>query len=104
MSAAEEGETSFEEMYASAGEDLEVIPWALLAAQPALVSWLDRVQAAAGQAALVVGCGYGDDAEELSRRELAGFQRAGLAELDFTGEPAGDGRGRTFTAVYQRQQ
>jgi SAM-dependent methyltransferase len=205
MSAADEDETSFEEMYASAGQNLQVIPWALLAAQPALVSWLDRAQPAAGQAALVVGCGYGDDAEELSRRgyrvtafdiaptaiarcrerfanskveyrvedlfalpaawggrfalvveirtlqslpaaqraaaigaiaatvrpggavwlrclggedgapagrrpwpvsrrELAGFQRAGLAELEFTDEPAGDGRGRTFTAVYQRRQ
>ena len=29
MSAADEGETSFEEMYASAGEDLQVIPGAL---------------------------------------------------------------------------
>jgi SAM-dependent methyltransferase len=35
---------------------------------PALVSWLDRQPGAAGECALVIGCGYGDDAEELARR------------------------------------
>ncbi len=200
---AGDGETGFEELYASAGENFRAVPWALLAAHPALVSWLDRQTVPAGEAALVVGCGYGDDAEELcrrgyrvaafdiaptaiarcrerfpdsevdyrvedlfalprewdaafglvveirtlqslpvaqraaaveaiartvqpggvlwlrcfghegdgqaggrpwpvSRRELHGFDRAGLAELGFDEEPTGDERGRMFTVVYQR--
>jgi SAM-dependent methyltransferase len=66
---------SFEEMYAAAGDDLEAVPWANLRPFPLLVEWLDR-EAAAGNAlrggnALVIGCGYGDDAEELARRGLA---------------------------------
>jgi SAM-dependent methyltransferase len=61
----------FEEIYAEAGEDLEAIPWASLAASPSLVAWLDSGAApepAAGERALVIGCGLGDDAEELSDR------------------------------------
>jgi 2-polyprenyl-3-methyl-5-hydroxy-6-metoxy-1,4-benzoquinol methylase len=78
-------EISFEEIYAQAGTDLNEIPWATLRPMPELVSWLDRQppaagqapaagqppaagQAAAGQTALVVACGLGDDAEEVSRR------------------------------------
>ncbi len=60
-------EVGFEELYAQAGQDLEAVPWALLAAHPALVSWLDRQPVPGGQTALVIGCGYGDDAEELCR-------------------------------------
>jgi SAM-dependent methyltransferase len=198
-----EDEVPFEELYARAGENLEAVPWALLAAHPALVSWLDRQPTPAGDTALVVGCGYGDDAEELcrhgyrvtafdiaptaiarcrrrfpgsnveyrvadlfvlpgewhthfdliveirtlqslppdqraaatsavaemvrpggrvwlrclgradeepvgqrpwpvSRRELSGFGRAGLDELEFIERPLPAGRGRTFTIIYQR--
>jgi hypothetical protein len=80
-------ERSFEEMYAAAGEDLAALPWANLKPFPLLVEWLDREgpgaggesaraggeDAAAGSAgasaaALVVGSGFGDDAEELARR------------------------------------
>jgi hypothetical protein len=72
-------EISFEEIYAQAGTDLNEIPWATLRPMPELVSWLDRQppaadrppasgQAPAGQTALVVACGLGDDAEEVSRR------------------------------------
>lgn len=68
MSDVGEDEVGFEELYARAGEDLGAVPWALLAAHPALVSWLDRQPAPAGEPALVIGCGYGDDAEELCRR------------------------------------
>jgi SAM-dependent methyltransferase len=68
VSNAGEDEVGFEELYAKAGEDLEAVPWALLAAHPALVSWLDGQPAAGGKTALVVGCGYGDDAEELGGR------------------------------------
>jgi 2-polyprenyl-3-methyl-5-hydroxy-6-metoxy-1,4-benzoquinol methylase len=59
----------FDELYAEAGDDLEQVPWARLAPNPALVSWLDTRPA--GGRALVVGCGYGDDAEELARRGYA---------------------------------
>lgn len=203
MSGVGDDEVGFEELYARAGEDLEAVPWALLAAHPALVSWLDGQPPASGARALVIGCGYGDDAEELrrrgygvtafdiaptaiarcrerfpsseveyrvadlfalpggwrqrfdlvaeirtlqslrvekrdavmqtiagtvrpggrvwlrclarnddepvgerpwpvSRRELGGFERAGLHELEFVEQPPTAGRGRTFTVVYQR--
>ncbi len=67
----------FEQLYAqveSSGHS--VVPWADLEANPNLVAWLDREQLdGAGKSALVVGCGLGDDAEELSRRsfEVTGF-------------------------------
>jgi len=61
-------EVGFEELYARAGTNLEAVPWASLAAHPALVSWLDREPSPARETALVVACGYGDDAEELCRR------------------------------------
>lgn len=59
---------AFEEIYARAGQDFGAIPWAALAANPALVSWLDQQPAPAGHHALVIGCGLGDDAEEVARR------------------------------------
>ena len=65
---------TFEEMYAAAGVDLTAVPWANLAPLPQFVGWLDEEGAAAverGGRALVVGSGYGDDAEELARRGLA---------------------------------
>ena len=68
MAGAVDGEVGFEELYAQAGEDLEAIPWASLTANPALREWLDGSPMGRGQTALVVGCGLGDDAEELGRR------------------------------------
>ncbi|HEY2288353.1 MAG TPA: class I SAM-dependent methyltransferase [Streptosporangiaceae bacterium] len=62
------GEAGFEEIYARAGSDFGAIPWAALAPHPALVHWLDGQPASDGAAALVVGCGLGDDAEEARRR------------------------------------
>jgi SAM-dependent methyltransferase len=59
---------AFEEIYARAGEDFGAIPWAALAPNPALVGWLSQQPSAAGQRALIVGCGLGDDAEEAARR------------------------------------
>ncbi len=56
----------YEGIYARAGSDLSAIPWASLHAHPALVGWLESRPAAAAGAALVVGCGLGDDAEYLS--------------------------------------
>jgi SAM-dependent methyltransferase len=70
---------AFEEIYARAGDDLASVPWARLAPHPLLVMWLDSADSpgdrparhAAGQEALVVGCGLGDDAEELAGRGYA---------------------------------
>jgi SAM-dependent methyltransferase len=71
---------SFEEMYVAAGADLSV-PWANLKPFPLLVEWLGGAGAtvaggtgggtAARGRALVIGSGYGDDAEELARRGFA---------------------------------
>ncbi|MGI8577883.1 MAG: class I SAM-dependent methyltransferase [Nocardioidaceae bacterium] len=58
----------FEEIYARAGADFAAVPWAALAAHPVLVDWLDEQPPAAGRSALVIGCGLGDDAEELADR------------------------------------
>ncbi len=88
--ASASGEPGFDEIYARAGSDLNAIPWAALAPQPALVAWLDRQDRpgppghrdrpsppgrqgqpdppAPGCTALIVACGLGDDAEEVSRR------------------------------------
>ncbi len=65
-SAAEPPE--FEEIYACAGADFGAVPWAMLAAHPVLVDWLDEHSPATGRSGLVVGCGLGDDAEELADR------------------------------------
>ncbi len=61
----------FEALYAQAAGDPSVIPWADLVPNPNLVTWLDaRDVRGQGVTALKVGCGLGDDAEELSRREF----------------------------------
>jgi 2-polyprenyl-3-methyl-5-hydroxy-6-metoxy-1,4-benzoquinol methylase len=59
----------FEELYASVGADLERVPWARFAPNQEFVRWLDT--RTPGGRALVVGCGFGDDAEELARRGYA---------------------------------
>ncbi|MFT3866366.1 MAG: class I SAM-dependent methyltransferase [Solirubrobacterales bacterium] len=76
-----DGQGDFEEMYRAAGDDLGSLPWANLEPFPALVEWLDGEPAAPGGRALVIGCGYGDDAEELARRgfEVAAFDFAPTA-------------------------
>jgi SAM-dependent methyltransferase len=59
----------FEPLYAAAGGDAQNIPWADLEPNIHLVSWLDaHTIRGDGKRALVVGCGLGDDAEELARR------------------------------------
>lgn len=60
----------FEELYGMAkSSGVEVIPWADLKPNPNLVHWLDRERfEGMGKRSLVVGCGLGDDAEELVRR------------------------------------
>lgn len=61
----------FEAVYAGANGDELAIPWANLSANPHLVEWLEKNPVPPGKKALIVGCGLGDDAEELTRRGLA---------------------------------
>lgn len=81
MLDAGEPEVGFEEIYARAGDDLAAVPWASLAPHPALLAWLDRTQEGVHEQALVVGCGLGDDAEEVSRRgyQVSAFDLAPTA-------------------------
>ncbi len=59
----------FEALYAHAAGNAAIIPWADLMPNPHFISWLDHHQVAgAGRKALKIGCGLGDDAEELARR------------------------------------
>jgi SAM-dependent methyltransferase len=59
----------FEQLYAESERDGFAISWVDLAPNPYLVDWLAR-NPAPGSRALVVGCGYGDDAELLASRGL----------------------------------
>lgn len=59
----------FERVYAEADCEASVVPWADLSPNHNLIAWLGReTVSGTGKKALVVGCGLGDDAEELSRR------------------------------------
>ena len=60
----------FDELYREADTGKPVVPWTDLIPHPMLVDFLDAHHLTGG-AALVIGCGYGDDAQELERR---GFQ------------------------------
>jgi len=60
----------FEDLYARAASDPSMVPWADLVSNPNLVEWLARRESVVSGPALVVGCGFGDDAEELARRGL----------------------------------
>jgi len=59
----------FETLYRQANGDPSAISWADLAPNPNLTAWLDREKVRGNdRRALKIGCGLGDDAEELSRR------------------------------------
>jgi SAM-dependent methyltransferase len=58
----------FEKLYSQAAGEAGSIPWADLKPNPNLLAWLDRERPSTAGRALVVGCGLGDDAEELARR------------------------------------
>ena len=59
----------FEALYAEAGGDESLIPWAEMTPQPRLVEWLEATHLQGnGRTAVVVGCGLGDDAEVLAAR------------------------------------
>ena len=65
--------SGYDELYRNASADPSRVPWAKLAPNVNVTQWLDRAAphgepASAGGTALVVGCGLGDAAEELSRR------------------------------------
>lgn len=61
----------FEVLYAEAGNNYGDVPWADLAPNPNLVDWFIKHDLASkGKTALVVGCGYGDDAEFLAERDF----------------------------------
>ena len=58
----------FEALYASAANDASAIPWADLKPNRNVTTWLDARPPPARGRAMVVGCGLGDDAEDLARR------------------------------------
>jgi len=62
----------FEALYAGANWAKASIPWAHLTVNPGFAEWLKRNNlSGAGRKALVIGCGLGDDAEELARLGFA---------------------------------
>ena len=56
----------FERLYAESERDGFAISWVDLEPNPYLIEWLRRRTTPPGGRALVVGCGYGDDAELLA--------------------------------------
>ncbi len=59
----------FEELYESANGDNTIIPWADNKPNPYLVEWLEKNSTLGnGRKAIVIGCGLGDDAQELAHR------------------------------------
>lgn len=66
----------FEVLYAQAKEGEAIVPWAELKANPNLIQWFDLYEIQGqGKTALTIGCGLGDDVEELAHR---GFQVIGF--------------------------
>ena len=58
----------FEKVYTNANGDVLSIPWVNLSPHPMLMEWLQKHhRREEGLRALVIGCGLGDDAEELAR-------------------------------------
>jgi SAM-dependent methyltransferase len=70
----------FEQLYAAADADEAAGPWADLVVNPQLASW-SLFDPATMRRALVVGCGYGDDAEWLASRgcDVTAFDVSGSA-------------------------
>ena len=61
----------FEALYSKAQKGDAIIPWADMKPNPNLVQWLDNFDTNLinkNMNVLKIGCGLGDDAEELSRR------------------------------------
>ncbi len=64
--AAGDGTGWFDRLYEAAEGDASVVPWADLAPNPRLMTWLGSQAVEPGMRVLVVGCGLGDDAEALA--------------------------------------
>jgi SAM-dependent methyltransferase len=60
----------FEQLYVESERDGFAISWVDLVPNPYLVPWLERQPAPPRGRALVVGCGYDDDAELLAERDF----------------------------------
>ena len=60
----------FDSLYAKANGDESQIPWADLQPNANLISWLNQHNRVWNRA-ITIGCGLGDDAEELARRGSA---------------------------------
>lgn len=58
----------FEEIYKRAKSENITIPWARMSPNPNVTEWLDKRNFGENLKALKVGCGLGDDAEELQNR------------------------------------
>lgn len=58
----------FEEFYARADGDINRVYWADLEPLPLLRDWLQEHPAPAGNTAVTIGCGLGDDAELLAQK------------------------------------
>ena len=59
----------FEGVYSNANQQTNHIPWADLRSNPFLLEWLETIEPDThNKSAVVVGCGLGDDAEELAQR------------------------------------
>ena len=57
----------FEQLYREGEVGKSIVPWANLRPNPLLLDfWKSRPQPVAGKAALTIGSGFGDDAEQLS--------------------------------------
>ncbi|MET7970593.1 class I SAM-dependent methyltransferase [Micromonospora sp. NPDC005305] len=62
----------FERLYADAERGVAVVPWDLDRAHSLLSEWTDRTRPdGSGRRAVVVGCGFGRDAEHLARLGFA---------------------------------
>jgi SAM-dependent methyltransferase len=59
----------FERLYDEAAGNSEVVPWADMCPNPIFLSWAERCDLhGGGRRAADIGCGLGDNAEELARR------------------------------------
>lgn len=69
MTSQDEATAWFERLYADAEAGTAEVPWDSGTPHPLLVDWADGTELAGdGAPALVVGCGYGDDAEYIAGR------------------------------------
>ena len=68
LAAARAGEPTawFDDLYRAAGAGTAVVPWDRAAANPLLVEWVERDGPPTSARTIVVGAGYGRDAEYLA--------------------------------------